>query len=91
MDFLLQKWHEKYHKENAIYYDLKRGPCFGGDLYGIGIPDFYLNSKLQAEGSNLGYSYNLPNGIIYKTNEAKSYLAGSKNKWIVDEFETYFI
>ncbi|KAJ5069752.1 hypothetical protein M0811_02329 [Anaeramoeba ignava] len=42
--------------------------------------------------SDLGFGpYNLPNGITYGTYEAQSYLAGSYNKWVVDELESYFI
>ncbi|KAJ5071045.1 hypothetical protein M0811_02027 [Anaeramoeba ignava] len=63
-----------------------RGPMFGNFE-----PDFYLNSSLQPGYSNFGSSYNPPNGITYGTTEAQSYLAGSKNKWVVDEVETYFI
>ncbi|KAJ5066790.1 hypothetical protein M0811_03134 [Anaeramoeba ignava] len=71
----------------AIYSGLSNGPMFG-DYYGA---DFGINSNLQTGWSNFGYSYNLPNGITYDTNEAKSYLAGSYDKWVVDEVETYFI
>ncbi|KAJ5069675.1 hypothetical protein M0811_02252 [Anaeramoeba ignava] len=76
------------YKQNgrAIYSDLSRGPIFGGSY-----PDFWLVSNLQPGYSNFGYSYNPPNGITYDTNEAKSYLAGSYNKWVVDEVESYFI
>ncbi|KAJ5079292.1 btb/poz domain-containing protein [Anaeramoeba ignava] len=69
----------------AIYYDLHAGPSFG--IFG----DILFKSKLQPGDSNFGSSYNLPKGIKYGTNEAKSYLGGSYNKWVVDELETYFI
>ncbi|KAJ5080762.1 hypothetical protein M0811_13803 [Anaeramoeba ignava] len=68
----------------AIYSNLSYGPTFGYN-------DFYLNSNLQPGYSNFGKYYNLPNGITYQSNEARSYLAGSPDKWIVDEVETYFI
>ncbi|KAJ5068380.1 pep-cterm sorting domain-containing protein [Anaeramoeba ignava] len=77
--FTIQKGEEKY----AIFYHLNYGPVFGTDVF--------LNSKLQPGRSNFGHSYNLPNGIKKYTNEAKSYLAGSYDKWVVDELETYFI
>ncbi|KAJ5066127.1 pep-cterm sorting domain-containing protein [Anaeramoeba ignava] len=67
----------------AIWSNLSNGPYFGGD--------FCLYSNLQPGYSNFGWSYNPPNGITYDTNEAKSYLAGSWNKWVVDELESYFI
>ncbi|KAJ5070880.1 hypothetical protein M0811_01861 [Anaeramoeba ignava] len=69
----------------------KFGPYFGGGLSGIGGPDFYLNSNLQPGYSDFGTTYNLPNGIKERTNESKSYLAGSYDLWIFDELETYFI
>ncbi|KAJ5078371.1 pep-cterm sorting domain-containing protein [Anaeramoeba ignava] len=71
-------------EENAIYSILSCGPLFGGN-------DFRLYSNLQPGYSNFGYNYNLPNGITYESNEARSYLAGSYTSWVVDELETYFI
>ncbi|KAJ5070986.1 e3 ubiquitin-protein ligase trim33-like [Anaeramoeba ignava] len=71
---------------NSIYYNFSsHGPIFGGG------GDFFLISNLQPGWSNFGYSYNLPDGITYQTDESKSYLAGSYNSWVVDELETYFI
>ncbi|KAJ5068728.1 e3 ubiquitin-protein ligase [Anaeramoeba ignava] len=67
----------------AIFSRSDYGPRFGND--------FQLSSNLQPGYSNFGYSYNLPNGITYQSNEAKSYLAGSYNSWVVDEVESYFI
>ncbi|KAJ5066088.1 hypothetical protein M0811_03421 [Anaeramoeba ignava] len=78
--FTIQQGKEKY----AIEHDLKDGPTFGSF-------DFRLKDKLQPGYSNFGNIYNLPNGITYGTNEAKSYLAGSYDEWVVDELETYFI
>ncbi|KAJ5070636.1 pep-cterm sorting domain-containing protein [Anaeramoeba ignava] len=70
----------------AIFSNLSYGPFFGH-----GGHDFYLESNLQPGHSNIGYGYNPPNGITYESNEAKSYLAGSLDKWVVDEVESYFI
>ncbi|KAJ5074854.1 pep-cterm sorting domain-containing protein [Anaeramoeba ignava] len=77
---------KKGKEENAIeyWYD-DRGPVFGSGF------DIYLNSKLQPGFSALGYAYNLPNEVKLGKNQAKNYLAGSYNEWIVDEVETYFI
>ncbi|KAJ5072484.1 hypothetical protein M0811_01499 [Anaeramoeba ignava] len=72
-------------KNRAIYSGLNHGPWFGSGS------DFILESNLQPGYSDFGKSYNLPNGITYDTNETKSYLAGSYDKWVVDEVETYFI
>ncbi|KAJ5076396.1 hypothetical protein M0811_06395 [Anaeramoeba ignava] len=71
-------------EQNAIYYRLDRGSCFGND-------DIDLNSNLKSGYSDFGVSYNLPNGIKYGTKRAKSYLAGSYDEWVVKELETYFI
>ncbi|KAJ5078900.1 pep-cterm sorting domain-containing protein [Anaeramoeba ignava] len=78
--FTIQKGEEKH----ALLYDLNHGPIFGGG-------DIWINSDLQSGYSDFGFTYNLPNGIKKYTNEARSYLAGSYDKWIVDELETYFI
>ncbi|KAJ5070837.1 pep-cterm sorting domain-containing protein [Anaeramoeba ignava] len=71
-------------EDYAIYYNLNFGPIFG-------FHDFSLESNLKEGRSNFDWSYNLPNGIEFRTNENKRYLAGSYDEWIVDEFETYFI
>ncbi|KAJ5069725.1 pep-cterm sorting domain-containing protein [Anaeramoeba ignava] len=72
-------------ERDSIYSNLSYGPTFGAGW------DFGLDSNLQPGYSNFGNSYNLPNGITQGTNEANSYLAGSYNKWVVDELESYFI
>ncbi|KAJ5073763.1 pep-cterm sorting domain-containing protein [Anaeramoeba ignava] len=82
--FTIKQGQEQY----AIYSRFNdRGPWFGYN----GGDDIYLKPNLQSGYSNFGRSYNLPNGITYGTNEAKSYLAGSYDKWVVDEVESYFI
>ncbi|KAJ5070842.1 hypothetical protein M0811_01823 [Anaeramoeba ignava] len=73
-------------EETAIRYSVKLGPSFGG-----GLGDIVLHSNLQPGFVNFGDTYNIYNGIREGTNQAESYLAGSFNKWIVDELETYFI
>ncbi|KAJ5069684.1 pep-cterm sorting domain-containing protein [Anaeramoeba ignava] len=77
--FTIKKGEEGY----AIDSELDYGPCFGFPYRKYRDPDFALTSNFHKPGfSNFGSSYNLPNGIEFKTNEAKSYLAGSCNKWI---------
>ncbi|KAJ5075772.1 pep-cterm sorting domain-containing protein [Anaeramoeba ignava] len=76
---------KKSREENSVYYHLDAGPSFGN------MADIYINPIFQPGYSHFGNNYNLPNGIKYNTNEAKSYLTGSYNKWVVDELETYFI
>ncbi|KAJ5069651.1 pep-cterm sorting domain-containing protein [Anaeramoeba ignava] len=77
--FTIKQGEEKY----AIFYYLNYGPTFGTDIF--------VDSDLKSGYSDFGYSYNLPDRITYGTNEAKSYLAGSYDEWVVDELETYFI
>ncbi|KAJ5069445.1 hypothetical protein M0811_11618 [Anaeramoeba ignava] len=83
--FSIQKGEEKF----AIKYHPIYNPAFG--KYGPGKADFCLYSDLNGFYSNFGSVYNLPDGIEYESNEAKSYLAGSYGDWEVDELETYFI
>ncbi|KAJ5070046.1 pep-cterm sorting domain-containing protein [Anaeramoeba ignava] len=75
-------------ERNSIYYFIGYGPSFAGVDKNF---DFYLKCHLKGGYSNFGYSYSLPKGIKKGTNEAQSYLAGSFDKWVVDELETYFI
>ncbi|KAJ5073702.1 pep-cterm sorting domain-containing protein [Anaeramoeba ignava] len=77
---------QKGKEDLAIQSQTVCGPYFGSNS-----PDFYLCSNLQPGYSNFGSRYNLPNGITFESNEAYSYLAGSHDKWVVDELETYFI
>ncbi|KAJ5078351.1 pep-cterm sorting domain-containing protein [Anaeramoeba ignava] len=77
---------KRAQENNAIcyrYFD-------GGPFFGTGY-DLWLYSDLQPGFSNLGQTYKLPKGIKFGSNEAKSYLAGSYNKWKVAELETFFI
>ncbi|KAJ5069005.1 pep-cterm sorting domain-containing protein [Anaeramoeba ignava] len=78
---------KKGEEENALqYFSSEWGPVFGR----TGL-DFCLKHNLQPGDATFGCSYNLPNGFTYNTNQAQSYLAGSLNKWVVDELETFFI
>ena len=45
-----------------------------------GGDDLYISNDCNintSSGSNLGHSYELPNGYTYGSTEAKNYLAGS--------------
>ncbi|KAJ5073329.1 hypothetical protein M0811_08737 [Anaeramoeba ignava] len=74
---------KKGQESNAIYSHSDYGLLFGNDIY--------LLSNLQPGYSNTGVYYNIPNEITPRSNEAKNYLTGSYNSWVVDELETYFI
>ncbi|KAJ5074597.1 pep-cterm sorting domain-containing protein [Anaeramoeba ignava] len=75
---------KKDYEKTALHYEPNWGPIFGDE-------DISLNRTLTSGTSELGWFYKLPKGIKSGTNEAKSYLAGSPDKWEVDELETYFI
>ena len=64
------------------------------DCFGIGGGnDLWIENDCninQKSGSNLGHSFELPNGLYYESNEATSYLAGS-TYFKVLEFEVYLI
>ncbi|KAJ5070993.1 pep-cterm sorting domain-containing protein [Anaeramoeba ignava] len=77
---------KKDEKEEAIFYCSEDESIIFGDG-----PDFDLDSDLKGGSSNFGKTYKLPKGLKFRTKEAKSYLAGSYNKWIVDEIECFFI
>ncbi|KAJ5076686.1 hypothetical protein M0811_00003 [Anaeramoeba ignava] len=53
--------------------------------------DLHLYSNLKSGYSNLGSIYNLPIGIKKDKKERENYLAGTHNKWKIQEIETYFI
>jgi len=69
---------------NAIYANEACGPTFSG-----GHDLFICDNSNSANGSYscLGKSYKHPN-YVYGSNEAKSFLAGSKN-FLATEIEVY--
>ncbi|KAJ5077936.1 pep-cterm sorting domain-containing protein [Anaeramoeba ignava] len=80
-----QKFSIKSGKTNGIEYIPTFGPVFGAGY------DIRLYGNLQPGWSDFGHTFNLPNGIIYGTEESKSYLAGSYKDWIIEELECFFI
>ncbi|KAJ5070062.1 pep-cterm sorting domain-containing protein [Anaeramoeba ignava] len=84
--FSIKKNDTKY----AIYYDyFNHGPAFGGNA---GSGDFILDSNLQSGCSKFGNSYKLPNKANFQSkDQSNSYLAGSYDKWVVDELETFYL
>ena len=67
-----------------IYCNPSYGPTFGGGH------DIYVSSNANTTNgsySNLGHSYKHPQ-YAYRTNEAKSFLAGSFN-FLLSEIEIY--
>ncbi|KAJ5075434.1 hypothetical protein M0811_07404 [Anaeramoeba ignava] len=88
---LPQKFEIQENREDyAINYDSSYGPRFG-DYHGQYNTDILIQSDLHKGRTDFGATYKLPNGLKHKTDEAKSYLAGSYSDWKVDELETYFI
>ncbi|KAJ5078150.1 pep-cterm sorting domain-containing protein [Anaeramoeba ignava] len=69
----------------ALYHRPGFGPYFGKGY------DICFNYNLQPKMFNFGLSYNLPNGISYASDEARSFIAGFFGTWRVEEFECHFI
>ncbi|KAJ5075047.1 pep-cterm sorting domain-containing protein [Anaeramoeba ignava] len=81
---------KKDSKEHAIYYNYSScGPTFGEGSNG-GC-DISLNFNLQNGCTNAGNYYKLPKGLKFNSKESRGYLAGSHDKWVVEELETYFL
>ena len=75
----------------SIYCNNDFGCHFGYDLV-----CFYKNDEKETGYSiNFGYSFELPNGINFKTKESKSYLSGSinenTNRFKIIEIEVFII
>ncbi|KAJ5070877.1 kelch-like protein [Anaeramoeba ignava] len=73
-------------KKYAVFYGPEMGPFFGNwDLC-------FIDRNLENGHSwNFGYSYILPKGIYYSTNESKNYLAGRDGQWKSEEIECFFV
>ena len=70
---------------NAIYNNYGYGPTFGGhDIYIANGAGSNTNSY-----SNLGYTYQVPYGYSYSSNQAKSFLAGGY-KFLPSEMEVFY-
>ena len=67
----LKKLQHKKDNDNETYHGSNLLPCFGVDL------DIYEDCDIIDKcGSNIGWRYEAPNGIIKNSIEAKSYMAG---------------
>lgn len=66
-------YHQK-DKENETYHGANLLACFGIDLEIY--EDCDINNK---SGSNIGWRYDCPSGIIKKSQEAKLFMAGQPN------------
>ena len=73
---------------NATYGHTDYGPTFGGghDLYLCNQSNINTGSY-----SNFGHSYELPDGFVYATEDAKNFIAGNYNQWLTTEIEVYQI
>ena len=74
--------HQK-EKEYETYHGDKMLACFGIDLEIY--EDCNINDK---SGSNIGWKYQPPIGLIKNSPEAKSFMAGQQN-FTVSEIEVY--
>ncbi|KAJ5073212.1 hypothetical protein M0811_08894 [Anaeramoeba ignava] len=86
-DRIPEKFTIKQGKEQWAIYSCfsSYGPAFSGHS------GLWLNSNLGPCITNCGEDYQTPNGMQPNSEQEKSYLAGSYDKWVVDEVETYFI
>ena len=78
---------ESLSHDYAIYSCSSYGPTFGG-----GYPDIYIAPEASSNSNSysyLGYTYNLPSGHSYKSEFARSFLAGSPN-FQPDEVEVFY-
>ena len=74
--------------DQAIYCQSNYGPTFGSghDIHICNQSNIYTGSF-----NLFGYAYNLPEGFEYGQDYSRNYLAGSYNRWLVTEIETYQI
>ncbi len=59
---------------------------FGSDIAIIQYPNIIMGSK-----TDFGDCFELPQGYVYESDEAKSYLAGNYDQWTTTEIEIYDI
>ncbi|KAJ5070995.1 kelch-like protein [Anaeramoeba ignava] len=72
-------------KRYALFYNYSQyGPYFGDG-------DFIINSNMKSGSSEFGNSYKIPENLEKNVDEADNYLAGSYNKWKIEEIECFFI
>ena len=77
--------HDIYDNQwEALGGSFNDGPCFGCDL--ILKDNCHVNSLST---SNLGSTYSLPVGMSYRSDNARSYLAGTIYKFQVEEYEVF--
>ncbi|KAJ5070996.1 btb/poz domain-containing protein [Anaeramoeba ignava] len=70
-------------KRYALFYNYSQyGPYFGDG-------DFIINSNMKSGSSEFGLSYKIPETLDQNVDEAESYLAGSYNKWKIEEIECF--
>ncbi|KAJ5078947.1 btb (poz) domain-containing 2a-related [Anaeramoeba ignava] len=71
-------------KENALVYYSKRGPIFGDGW------DLAISADLKNGYSDLGLTYQLPDGIRHKSRYAKSFLNNQYGEWKIQRLLVYF-
>ena len=78
------------HLHFTKYNSFAKGSCF---LLNFGFGNDFIirdNCDSNKSSSNLGVSYDPPNGVNQGTNEARTYLAGSEN-FTVREIEIFSV
>ena len=90
--FSLKNSDNQHYKMNvtipdyATYCYPSYGPTFGGGFDLLIYDNCHMNTNSY---SNLGYTYKLPTGYVYNTDQAKRLLAGTRN-FKVDEYEVFY-
>eukprot|EP01156_Anaeramoeba_ignava_P021901 Anaeramoba_ignava/c19909_g1_i1.p1 GENE.c19909_g1_i1~~c19909_g1_i1.p1 ORF type:complete len:291 (-),score=105.27 c19909_g1_i1:50-922(-) len=72
----------KRREMHAVYYGTQFGPIFGGN-------DIYIYGNLKGGHTDFGFSYALPHGIEYSSQDALEFFAGSYKMWKIEELEVY--
>ncbi|KAJ5074511.1 protein oca4 [Anaeramoeba ignava] len=67
---------------HAVYYGTQFGPIFGGN-------DIYIYGNLKGGHTDFGFSYALPHGIEYSSQDALEFFAGSYKMWKIEELEFF--
>jgi hypothetical protein len=73
----------KYNIRTDVHY----GPGFGYQGYDLNIVSY--SNKFATSSSDLGYSFQLPEGCTYGTQCSRNFFAGSYTGWLVTEIEVY--
>ena len=85
-----QTKHTIVKNENcALRGNKEYGPSFGGSDLALSYAG-YLEDSTRPNWSDLGFTYSLPDGCLFQSDAAQSYLAGSY-RFIAEEYEVFVV